>query len=296
MFDKPTVWYATTIHSILTNEKYKGDALLQKGYTVDFLQKKHRKNNGEIPQYYVEGHHEAIVSSTQFEYVQEELKRRKKMGNRFSGKDIYSSKIQCGCCGCWYGPVVWHSNDKYRRVVYKCNRKLRRGEKKCTTPHFTKKELQQLFLKGLNSLIEVRKEVKENLELLMGRVADISGETDEKEQFEKKLKQLATELEETIRQRGLTGAEREKLWAKEDAIRAEYASSYKRLKELGDLIDRKKYNASAMENFISVLDSNTQPVGTFQPDLWGLLVEKVVVNNKDDIQIVYRGGYTINVK
>jgi len=62
-------WSLTTIRSILTNEKYKGDALLQKSFTVDFLTKKKRKNEGEVQQYYVEGAHEAIVTPAIFEMV-----------------------------------------------------------------------------------------------------------------------------------------------------------------------------------------------------------------------------------
>ena len=63
-------WHISTVKSILTNEKYRGDALLQKQYTTDFLQKKRKTNNGEIPQYYVEEHHEAIIPPAQFDFVQ----------------------------------------------------------------------------------------------------------------------------------------------------------------------------------------------------------------------------------
>jgi DNA invertase Pin-like site-specific DNA recombinase len=62
-------WQASTISSILTNEKYKGDALLQKRFTADFLTKELRINNGEVPQYYVEGSHEAIISPEEFDMV-----------------------------------------------------------------------------------------------------------------------------------------------------------------------------------------------------------------------------------
>ena len=109
-------WYASTVKSIITNEKYKGDALLQKQYTTDFLQKKRKKNEGEIPQYYVEGHHKPIILPPVFDYVQAEIVRRSKMG-RYSGADIFANKVRCGCCGNWYGAKVWHSQDKYRRVV-----------------------------------------------------------------------------------------------------------------------------------------------------------------------------------
>ena len=76
-------WAASTVRSILTNEKYRGDARLQKRFTVDFLQKKMKENEGEVPQYYVENSHEAIVSPELFDQVQEEMERRRILGRRY---------------------------------------------------------------------------------------------------------------------------------------------------------------------------------------------------------------------
>jgi hypothetical protein len=118
-------WGATTIRSILCNEKYKGDALLQKSYTVDFLTKKKKANEGEIPQYYVEGSHKGIITAEVFELTQIELERRKSGDNRHSGMGIFASKIKCGCCRSWYGSKVWHSNSKYKRTIYQCNHKFK---------------------------------------------------------------------------------------------------------------------------------------------------------------------------
>ena len=115
-------WHIRTIGSILTNEKYKGSALLQKKFTVDFLTKKQVVNRGVLPQYYVEDDHEAIIDPETFELVQQEMIRRRKTGSRYSGIDIFASRLVCGECGSYYGAKVWHSNSKYRRVVlvYKC--------------------------------------------------------------------------------------------------------------------------------------------------------------------------------
>ena len=193
-------WYASTIRSILTNEKYKGDALIQKNYTPDFLQKTKKKNNGEIPQYYVEGHHEAIVTPGQFEYVKAEMERRHRLGRSFSGKTIYSSKLKCSCCGCFFSPFVWHSNDKNRKVVYHCNRKLNRGQKRCPTPHFTETEIQSIFVKAFNSLLNIKSEVVENLRLLIRKASDTEQLATEKVQLEVDLQSLADELGNLIKE------------------------------------------------------------------------------------------------
>lgn len=158
------VWNQQTVRRMLSNEKYKGDALLQKEFTVDFLQKKMKKNEGEVPQYYVEGNHEAIISPAVFDMVQAELARRKHGGSRYSGVSIFSNKIRCGDCGGWYGSKVWHSTDQYRKVIYRCNRKYK--DEKCQTPHVTEEEIKALFIKAYNELISEKKEIIANAEII----------------------------------------------------------------------------------------------------------------------------------
>lgn len=89
-----TKWGDTTVRSILTDEKYKDDALLQKSFCTDFLTKKFKPNNGEIPQYYVEDDHEAIIEPEIFDLVQREIASRHRGKNRHSGVHIFSGKIK----------------------------------------------------------------------------------------------------------------------------------------------------------------------------------------------------------
>ena len=86
-------WSKTTVTSILQNEKYKGDALLQKSFTVDFLEKRMKPIEGEVPQYYVEGNHPAIVDPDEWDHVQTEFARRKALGRAYSGKSVLSAKL-----------------------------------------------------------------------------------------------------------------------------------------------------------------------------------------------------------
>ncbi len=180
-------WYTSTIKSILSNEKYKGDALLQKKFTVDYLQKKMKKNEGEIQQYYVKGNHPAIIDPDTFDYVQTELKRRAKAGSGYTGRGTFDRKIRCGDCGGWYGRKIWHSNDKYRRIIYKCIR-MYEGEKKCETPIITEEEIKDIFLQAINKRIDLREETIENLKLLL----QIVEKTDD---LDAELERLNSELE-----------------------------------------------------------------------------------------------------
>ena len=123
-------WQSSTVESILTNEKYKGAALLQKKFTVDFLNKKMKVNEGEVPQYYVEHSHPPIIEPAEWERVQQEMARRKSLGKHCNSLSPFSSKIVCGDCGAYYGAKVWHSTDKYRRTIWQCNNKFS-GDEKC---------------------------------------------------------------------------------------------------------------------------------------------------------------------
>ena len=113
-------WHDSRIRDILLNEKYKGDALLQKQYTVDYLTKKIKNNEGELPQYYVHGGHDAIIPPKLFDAISLEQERRKRLKRRFSCTSAMSSKIKCSVCDNYYGIKADHSNSKYRSISWRC--------------------------------------------------------------------------------------------------------------------------------------------------------------------------------
>ena len=136
-----TKWTTKVILSILTNEKYKGDALLQKTYVVDCISKKTKKNNGELPMYYVENSHPAIIERAVFDRVQEEIARRnskrktKEVGTKtelgkYSGKYALSELLYCGECGKPYRRVTWNIRGN-RKIVWRCISRLDYGKKYC---------------------------------------------------------------------------------------------------------------------------------------------------------------------
>lgn len=148
-------WQSTVVTSTLTNEKYMDAALLQKAFTVDFLSKKMKKNDGEVPQYYVEDSHPRIIPPDEWHRVQAEISRRKELGGSYMGTPAFSAKIYCGDCGSIYGPKVWHSADKYRRTIWQCNGKFK-GARRCATTHLYEKDIKTLFPKAYSKLLRER--------------------------------------------------------------------------------------------------------------------------------------------
>ena len=177
-------WHPTTIISILKNEKYIGDCLMQKFYIEDFLTKKLVKNQGELQQYYVKGHHEPIISEEVYNAVQRKMKASQKKKHQSGARD-FSSMIVCGDCGAYYGSKVWHSNDKYKKIVYRCNKKYN-GDK-CSTPAIDESRLREVFVEAINKLLENKDEIISNME----RALSIKKETN----YDEQIRSAAVELD-----------------------------------------------------------------------------------------------------
>ncbi len=281
-------WCSRTILSILRNEKYKGDALLQKSFTKDFLTHKRVDNKGEVPQYYVEGHHEGIVTADQFEQVQAELYRRQNM-DRYSGVGCFSSIIKCGECGSWYGAKVWHSNDKYRRVIYRCNKKYGKGCK-CKTPHITEDEIKEMFIKAANELFSEKDEIVENTKTIMDMVCSTDA-------LDRDLGDMIAELNIIAEQMQTAIAENSRMALDQNEYERRYADlteRYNTIKaeydKISEQIERKKAQRELLKGFIRALEKQGALVEEFDEGLWSSLVQEVVVNANDDIKIVFKNG------
>ena len=287
-------WCSRTILSILRNEKYKGDALLQKSFTKDFLTHKRVDNKGEVPQYYVEGHHEGIVTADQFEQVQAELYRRQNM-DRYSGVGCFSSIIKCGECGSWYGAKVWHSTDKYRRVIYRCNNKYGKGCK-CKTPHITEDEIKGMFVKAANELFSEKAEIVENTKTMMDMVCNTDALDRDLGNRIAELNIIAEQMQTAIAENSrmaLDQNEYERRYAelteRYNTIKAEYDKISQRL-------ESKKVQRELFKGFIRALEKQGTLVEKFDEGLWSSLVQEVVVNTKDDIRFIFRNGFEVKAK
>lgn len=160
-------WYESSIRKMLSNEKYKGDALLQKTYTVDFLTKERAVNNGEVPMYYVEKSHPAIIDKEMWEAVQLEMQRRKDYMERHGVRQLDFAKVEdnpftgrviCGNCGSAFGRKTWNSTDEnLKRRVWQCNKKYEvKGKIKCRNKHVDEEVLYKAFVSSFNALVENR--------------------------------------------------------------------------------------------------------------------------------------------
>ena len=285
-------WNQSTVRSILTNEKYKGDALLQKEFTVDFLQKKLKKNEGEIPQYYVEGNHKAIIDPEIFDHVQAEMAKRKKQP-RTSGVSIFSSKIRCGDCQNWYGAKIWHSTDAYRRTVYRCNHKYRNG-KVCGTPHITEDEIKDIFVRAVNLLLVERDEIVSNMRTLMDTLCGHAELETRKTDLRNEMEEAAALAEQCVHENARIALDQSEYAERYEQLAARYENAKAAYGAVMEEIAEKGARKKLLEDFIHILSA--QPViAEFEAELWASLVDYVTVYSKEDIRVTFRDGTEIQV-
>ena len=157
---KKYTWHISTIQGILQNEKYIGDALLQKTITTDFIEKTRIKNDGSFPQYYVKGSQEPIIKRDLYVQVQEEMIRRANLFSGESGKKkrVYSSKYAlssictCSKCGDVYRRIAWN-NRGVKSTVWRCCTRVENGPDACDAPTVPESELQDATVKAINQMV-----------------------------------------------------------------------------------------------------------------------------------------------
>ncbi|MCI9081816.1 MAG: recombinase family protein [Lachnospiraceae bacterium] len=288
-----TKWSGSTVRSILTNEKYKGDALLQKVYTVDFLTKKKKVNEGEVPQYYVEHNHDAIITPAMFEEAQTLMEARRPGKDRQSSTGIFSGMIKCGDCGSWYGSKVWHSNDKYRRVIWQCNHKFDGGEK-CSTPHLDEETIRGLFVKAAGILYTEKEEIIESMNAAKEILFDIGGLESQQTQLREEMAVVAEMIQQCISENARVALDQTEYQKKYDGLSERFDRVKERLDETTHAIAEKKARRGTIERFLAELEQGEMPA-EFRERLWMNLVDHVTVFGKEDVRFTFKDGTEIKV-
>ena len=287
------VWRSKVVESILTNEKYKGDALLQKRFTVDFLTKKQKINEGEVPQYYVANSHPAIIPPEIFDLVQYEIKRRKRDGRWTSSTYPFSGKIICGECGGVYGSKVWHSNTPNRCLIWQCNEK-QRGQH-CKTPHLTDADIQYAFLIAFNMRLEGREEILAAYQ----EIANIIGDTSELDTEKVFLQNESEVVVELIRKaiednahKAIDQGEYEKRY---NALCSRYETARKRLLEIEDIRLERRAKKTKIALFLEELEKQENLVTEYDEELWYTTVDFVTVYEDGRLVFTFRDGNEVEV-
>ncbi|HOU96858.1 MAG TPA: recombinase family protein [Bacteroidales bacterium] len=301
-----TKWCPGVIDKMLSNEKYMGDVLQQKTYTIDFLTKKRVKNNGIVPQYYIEDDHEAIIPKELYYQVQEEKARRaslhksavarkeKKEKSKYSSKFALSDIMVCKECGQPYRRQVW-SKYGQKTAVWRCENRLKNGTRNCKhSPTFKEDILHEAIMTAINSVVENRGEFigafRENVIRVIGSYSTKNVTTEYDGQIEKLQSEMLALIEENARKGSIT---------------EDFDEQYHRIAEqINDLKQKKlelvreqKMAANfqkRLEEMDACLKKTTLEVREFDNDLVRRLLQSVKAVKDDLIEIQFKSGIVMN--
>ena len=297
-----TQWCPGVIDKMLSNEKYMGDVLQQKTYTVDFLTKKRVKNNGIVPQYYIQDDHEAIVSKELYYRVQEEKTRRaslsksavarkaKKEKSKYSSKYALTDITVCKECGQPYRRQVW-SKYGQKSAVWRCENRLKNGTKNCkNSPTLKEEVLQEAVMAAINNVVENRGEFvsafRENVIQVIGSYSTKNIPTEYDGQIERLQGEMLALIEENAKKGSLT--------EDFDEQYQRIAEQVKNLKQKKLDLVRERRQAESFQQRVTDMDvclkKTTCEVREFDNDLVRRLLQNIKVINEELIEIQFKSG------
>ena len=299
-------WHPGTIDKMLSNEKFCGDACMQKTYTIDFLTKKKVKNQGYAPQYYIEDNHEAIIPKELFHQVQVEKARRaslnkaavtrkankaKKEKSKYSSKYVLTELLTCGECGHSYRRQTW-SKYGQKSAVWRCEDRLKQGtSSKCHhSPTLKEEQLHDAIMKAINKVVENNGDFigtfRENVIRVIGNYSTKGVTTEYDEQIDALQKQMLTLIEDNARQ---------------GAVSEEFDEAYRKLSEqINELKQAKLQVVRAQkqaENYAERVDELDKAIKAVNPEvrefdqeLVKRLIYSIKVNKGMKITIQFHSG------
>jgi len=297
-----TVWQATVIDKMLVNEKYMGDALLQKTYTVDFLTKKKVMNKGIVPQYYVEDDHEPIIPKELFHRVQEEKARRAsiyradakkknvEIKGKYSSKYVLSDIMVCAECGQPYRRQVW---SKYgaKRAVWRCDNRLKHGSKRCKhSPTLKEEILHEAIMIAVNSVVEDQGEFVQAFRENVIRIIGSYSATAEPTQYDSRIEELQKKMMKLIED-SAKAESADEVFDKEYRI---IADEIKELKKKKTKVVRERQLAESYDQRMQDMEGYMRKTNylkkEFDDDLVRRLLRAVRVINESKIEIQFQSG------
>ena len=287
-------WSVSTIMSILTNEKYKGDALLQKTYTADFLTKSVKKNHGEVPQYYIQNSHPAIIDPETFGLVQQEIERRRPNRHKLHRNSPFTAKIVCGECGGYYGRKVWHSNSKHRKYIWQCNKKYQTGTP-CSTPNLNETAIETAFVEAFNRILADKAKHTALLEKLLPELDDASGLEKQLEEAEENHAELLNRLRQYMEENTQKIQDQQEYNRHFSELDAECKKAEEEIARLKEEILAQSAQKEQVRRCLDELRQCGDVLETFEVSLWNSMVESVTVFTDKHLLFRFRDGTEIPV-
>lgn len=296
-------WSSSTIRSILSNEKYKGDAIINKTFTVDCLTKEVRKNMGERPKYYVENSHPSIIDAETFGRAQEELARRigkkkvKEIGTKteqgkYSSKYALTELLICGECHTPYRRCTWTAHGR-KRIVWRCVKRLDYGKKYChNSPTLEENRIQTAIVNAIQKFAQQDPKLLKNLKTHIENGINYTKHEGEDVKIKLRLATIEKEINELFNTISVDTIESfdekkaEELLAEKNKLQAD-------LDRQAEQHQKDKNNQSRIAEIMDLIDGLKNRTMVYDDKLVRQIIEAVIVESKEKIKVIFIGGYEV---
>ena len=300
-----TEWRTNTVTRILQNEKYVGDALLQKTFTSDCITHKVVKNHGERPMYLVTNHHDPIIDRDTYNRVQQELARRnskRKISDKtvteqgkYSSKYALSELLICGHCGTPYRRTTWAARGK-KQIVWRCLSRLEHGKKYCPdSPTIKEEQLHRGILRAINNYYSCRNDIVRILKANIGSVLECQGQ-EEILSVEKRLKEIDQARTDLVNLIASGGCDEDKLDSEFAKLYAEEQGLSERLTMLKSQNKTSEETQAKLDKIMDMIEHEKFELETFDNVLIRKLIECVKILSKTEILVIFKGGYEVRTE
>ena len=300
-------WAKNAVNSILTNEKYCGDVLLQKTYIDDCINKKVKKNTGQLPMYLVQNHHEGIISHETFDAAQAELARRsagrspsKKNAptgrSRYSSKYALSDRLYCGECGTRYQRCTWRNRDGSKRIVWRCVSRVDYGNKYChDSPTLDEEPLHRAILAAINSSVKDKDNIVYNLKAAIEKeLAPVAGQQLSLSEIDNQLERLNTEFSKVLAEASESGDQAAYSDRFREIMQKQTALKAQRDKIQGMLAESGKA-AAHIEQCRQAAETTPTVITEWDETLIRQVVNQIKVRSKNQLEIILHSGIITQV-
>ena len=287
-----TKWTNGGIMGILKNEKYKGDLLLGKTYTVNPISKKRLRNFGEEDRFFIHQHHEAIITAMEYEKAQEIRTNRNKgkIGGAFSPgvhvrvsqRFTFSCMLECGFCGKVLARRMWHSSTTHKKVIWHCVSATKHGKKFC--PHskgIAEECIEHAFVQSFQMTVQRNKGTVDELLDRLKESIEKNTQDDKKGELQRRIYRLNSKINKLVDLRLDGGIEKETYESRYKALFNELEKTKAENEKIDLQSSHQKDVQTRLDVFRSVLDLNVNMIN-FDPDVFNSIVEKVVVGGFDE--------------
>ena len=297
-------WSPGTVERILSSEKYKGDFLARKTFTVDPISKKKKKNTGQVSQYLITNHHPAIIEPEKFDMVQSEMTRRgcikkndkKKHYGKYSGKFPFNNLIICGDCGAKYRRTMWVEKNGEKKLVWRCVNRIQNGKTYCrrsvsiSDTYLTKKTVE-----AINIIYKSRSRVKD---ILKCSIASLMGDTEQPmiTKNTARLEELSDLMRDAIFKNAtgeMTPEELEKICYE---VKTESEKLRKENEEYEMTRKMKSAESSKLKQIFKAIDEMAEELTEIDNTLVRNIIEKMEVIAKDKLTIWFIGDIAYEVE